>query len=298
MKVFKNDQWQLIAQILVTVLLFRYVLFQNLIADLALSDIDFILFLSAIGIISVGGMYLYRIIRQEENPHRQIIKNAEKAYYYYLGFNVLGIGISFFVADSIEKTYYFGFFLGFAAVLYLYVTQWRTIVLFNNIVFAFITTFSVFLFILVDLLPSLERGEKINGIHETLLHISLQLASLLWLLIFIKTIVQDLIFINYDKRRNRRTLATLHGREKGAKRTTLLSLFPLSLIILFALYHWENYPLLIGYIIVVIILPLLFFLFRLWNAKESKDFSIADNILTAIIWLTSFSIVLLYFNFQ
>ena len=298
MKVFKNDQWQMILQIGVAVLLFRFVLFQNLIHPLGLSHFYFFLFFLAAAIIIIAGLFLYRIVLQEENPHLHLIKYPEKAYYIYIGLNMLGIGISFFVASAMEKTYYFGFFLGLAAVLYLYVTQWRKIIVFDNIVFAFVITLPLFLEIFTDLLPALNTGDDISELNAQLLSISIQIAILLWLLYFIKTIVQDLKLVKEDLQNNKKTLATLHGVTIGAKRTTYLSFVPLLLMLSFCAYHFTTYQLLVIYVIVAVILPYVVYLQFLWKAKATLDFNKVNRILSIIIWLTIFSVVILYFNFQ
>lgn len=297
MNVLKKDQAQMMLQVIVAVLLFRFVLFESLIDDLGLSIVHYFAFLIAIGFILYGGVLLYKIVLQEEFPDKSIEKSVEKAYYKYLGFNAVGIGISFFAASDIDRTYYFGFFLGLAAILYLYITQWRKILVFDNIVYSLIISFPFFILIIMDLMPSLQTNEALDPMKDQLLNISLQICMLLWLLYFIKTILIDLKFMELDIKHKRKSLATIHGREIGAKRTTVLSLIPLVLIILFCVIHL-NLTFLIGYIGALVVLPYLFYLSKLWNAKTTEDFDRINNILNIIIWLTIFSIVVLYFNLK
>jgi len=298
MNVLKKDQAQMMLQVIVAVLLFRFVLFESLIDDLGLSLVHYFAFLIAIGFILYGGVLLYKIVLQEEFPDKSIEKSVEKAYYKYLGFNAVGIGISFFAASDIDRTYYFGFFLGLAAILYLYITQWRKILVFDNIVYSLIISFPFFILIIMDLMPSLQQtNEALDPMKNQLLNISLQICMLLWLLYFIKTILIDLKFMELDIKHKRKSLATIHGREIGAKRTTVLSLIPLVLVILFCVIHL-NLTILIGYIGALVVLPYLFYLSKLWNAKTTEDFDRINNILNIIIWLTIFSIVVLYFNLK
>jgi len=297
MNVLKKDQAQMMLQVIAAVLLFRFVLFESLIDDLGLSMLHYFSFLIAIGFILYGGVLLYKIVLQEEFPDKSIQQNVEKAYYKYLGFNAVGIGISFFVASDIDRTYYFGFFLGLAAILYLYITQWRKILVFDNIVYSLIISFSFFILVLMDLMPSLQMNAEQNSEKQQLLNISLQICVLLWFLYFIKTILIDLKFMELDIKHKRKSLATIHGREIGAKRTTVLSLIPLVLIILFCVIHL-NLTILIGYIGALVVLPYLFYLSKLWNAKTTEDFNRINNILNIIIWLTIFSIVVLFFNLK
>ena len=297
MNVLKKDQAQMMLQVIVAVLLFRFVLFESLIDDLGLSMLHYFAFLIAIVFILYGGVLLYKIVIQEEFPDKAIEKSVEKAYYKYLWFNAVGIGISFFAASDIDRTYYFGFFLGLAAILYLYITQWRKILVFDNIVYSLIISFPFFILIIMDLMPSLQTNEALDPMKDQLLNISLQICMLLWLLYFIKTILIDLKFMELDIKHKRKSLATIHGREIGAKRTTVLSLIPLVLIILFCLIHL-NLTFLIGYIGALVVLPYLFYLSNLWNAKTTEDFNRINNILNIIIWLTIFSIVVLFFNLK
>jgi len=297
MNVLKKDQAQMMLQVIVAVLLFRFVLFESLIDDLGLSMLHYFAFLIAIGFILYGGVLLYKIVIQEEFPDKAIEKSVEKAYYKYLGFNAVGIGISFFAASDIDRTYYFGFFLGLAAILYLYITQWRKILVFDNIVYSLIISFPFFILIIMDLMPSLQTNEALDPMKDQLLNISLQICMLLWLLYFIKTILIDLKFMEMDIKHQRKSLATIHGREIGAKRTTVLSMIPLVLIILFCVIHL-NLTILIGYIGALVVLPYLFYLSKLWNAKTTEDFNRINNILNIIIWLTIFSIVVLFFNLK
>ena len=297
MKVLKKDQVQMMLQVMAVVLLFRFVLFEPLITVLGLSKPYYFAFLLAVASIMYGGVLLYKIVLQEEFPDKHIEQNTEKAYYKYLAVNVIGIGISFFVASSMGMTYYFGFFLALAAILYLYITQWRKILLFDNIVYSFIICFSFFMLVIVDLMPSLQKQEALNPMKNQLLMISLQICTLLWFLYFIKTIVMDLRFMELDIKHGRKSLATIHGRIVGAHRTTYLAILPLLLIIAFCAIHL-NLPLLIGYIGICVVLPYLFYLQKLYKATTTEDFEQVNNILNIIIWLTIFSIVVLFFNLK
>src|SRR5690554_967120 len=298
MKVLKKDQAQMILQVILSVLLFRFVLFEPLIDELGLSKLHYFLYLVAISFIIYGGVLLYRIVLQEEFPTKSIQKDIDKAYYVYLGVTGVGVVISFFVSNAIDKTYYFGIFLGLFAILYLYMTQWRKILLFDNIVYSSIIAFPLFTLVLADLMPSLQIFQSdVDSEKQQLLNISLQICSLLFFLYFVKTIVLDLKFMELDIKYKRKSLATLHGREMDVKRTTYLSMLPLALIVLFCAVH-SNLTYLIGYIAVAVILPYFFYMIKLWNSKTTKDFTYVNNILNTIIWLTVFSIVVLFFNLK
>src|SRR5690606_9443577 len=292
MKILKNKQWQSILQIFVAVMLLRFLLFRHFAEGLVLTDIYFLGFFLSTIIVALAGLYLYRIIRQEENPHRTIIKDIDRAYYTYLGLNMFAIAVSFIVSSAIDKTVYFGYTLALAAILYLYVTQWRKVLLIDNIVFAFIITFPIFLEIFTDL-PTSQDSEEHFFANEPVLWFSLSLGIFLWILFFIQTILLDLQFMQYDIHRNKKTLATLHGREKGAKRTTFLTLIPFILLIIFIVLHLSEHEYTAYYLLIFNVLPMIYLMYILWNAKNAKKFNFSANILSTIIWLSIFSIVIL-----
>lgn len=218
MKIFKNDQILTLFQILLALLGLRYISWVHLEEYIGMDHKNFVFSVLGIATIIYAGFYLYKIVLQEEYPSKNIIKNIEKAYYYYIGLNALGVIISFFVAESLQKTYYFGFYLVIVATMYLYVTQWRKIILFDNIVLAFIITYPIFLQSCFDLLPTLEfrvQEPKVSFI----LDFAMIWFVLLWILFFLRSILHDLIFVQVDIRRGKKTLATKKGREVGAIRT-------------------------------------------------------------------------------
>lgn len=297
MKVLRKDQLPIVAQLLVSLILIRYALFKNIDLKIALSDFEFLLFIISFALIYAGGMLLYTIVKQEEHPEKIIIKNTEKAYYTYLGLNTLGIGISFFLANAIGNAGYLGFFIFLAALLYLYTTQWRKIVLFSNIIFAFVIAYPIFVGCILDIMPNLGNSLKINT-DDLILMVILNFAILITFLFFIKTLILDLKFVSIDKRKGKKTLATLHGVEVGSKRTSYLILLPIVMVLFFIFSYYQKLQLLSIYCGVVIILPLIFLMYQLNKSEKTKEFNTSNNILNVIIWLTIFSIVVLLFNLK
>lgn len=297
MKVLRKNQLQIFAQLVVSIFLIRFVLFKTLKLDIALSDFEFLLFIVSFALIYAAGILLYGIIQQEENPTKKYIKNIDKAYYMYLGLNALGIAISFFFTNKIGNVAYLGFFIFLAALLYLYITQWRKIVLFSNIVFSFIIAYPIFVACVIDILPMIDVVNS-KPIYDKLLKIVLSFAVLITFLIFIKTLILDLKFVSLDSKKNKKTLATLHGIDKGATRTSYLILLPITLLLIFITYYLKEINYLCIYLLAFVIFPLFYLLYQLNKAKKSKDFNISNNILNVIIWLTIISIVVLLFNIK
>lgn len=297
MKVLRKNQFQIGVQLAVTLLLIRYGLFKTLGLDHVLSDFEFINFIIAFLVIYGASLILFLIVRQENHPEKNYIKNIEKAYYKYLGLNSLGIGISFFLANEIGNVGYFGFFIAFAALLYLYFTQWIRIALLNNIVFSIIATYPIFILVILEILPNIEKTNNIFE-NELLIKILFAFSILLTLSFFIKTLVLDLIHVDEDKLLKKKTLATLHGIVVGSKRTAMLNLFPIVGILFFSFKFYPQLPLFSLYCLIGLGIPFVISSVQLYNAKTIKDFKIANNILNIIIWLTIISIVFLFFNIK
>lgn len=293
MKIFKNDQVLTFIQILLALFCLRFVSMSFLEEYIGMTQFNFLISLLGIICIIFAGFYLYKIVLQEEFPDKNIIQNTERAYYYYIGLNALGVIISFFVADALEKTYYFGFYLVIVAALYLYVTQWRKIILFDNIVLAFIITYPIFLQSCFDLFPTLEVAKHIQAV-DFVLNFALLWFLLIWLLYFVRTILHDLIFIESDIQRGKKTLATQKGRLVGALRTSILVLLPLSIAV-YITYLYSNVTEFLAFSIVGIILPLILLIFKIKSSKTKEDFITTKKIINVIIWLSAISIVTLTF---
>lgn len=294
MKIFKNDQALTFLQILLALFCLRFVSVSLLNEYVGMNGFNF--FISLIGIVFIifAGFYLYKIVLQEEYPDKTIIKNTEKAYYYYIGLNALGVIISFFVADALDKTYYFGFYLVIVAALYLYVTQWRKIILFDNIVLAFIITYPIFLQSCFDLFPTLEVADDVAYVHFVLDYALLWFV-LIWILYFLRSILHDLIFVQTDIKRGKKTLATRKGRVVGAQHTSLLTVLPI-LLAIYISYLYSNVTIFLAYSAIAILIPLIVLMFKIKNSKTEEDFTNAKKILNVIIWLTIISIVTLTFT--
>lgn len=297
MKVLRKGQLQIGIQLLITILLIRYGLLKTLGLEIALSDLEFLLFIVSFLFIYAGSLLLFMILKQEKHPERNIVKNIDKAYYTYLGLNTVGIGISFFLSDKIGNVGYFGFFIALAALLYLYITQWIKIPLLNNIVFACIATYPIFTGIILDIVPKLDSLNN-TVTNEIIFSILFTFAILLTFLFFIKTLVLDLIHVEDDLKHHKKTLATLRGISVGAERTSFTIVIPLFIITYFVLQYYTQLNLYCNYLIIAVGLPLLVCLFQLNKAKDVKQFNITNNILNVIIWLTIISIVFLFFNIK
>lgn len=294
MKIFKNDQILTLFQILLALLGLRYISWVHLEEYIGMDHKNFVFSVLGIATIIYAGFYLYKIVLQEEYPSKNIIKNIEKAYYYYIGLNALGVIISFFVAESLQKTYYFGFYLVIVATMYLYVTQWRKIILFDNIVLAFIITYPIFLQSCFDLLPTLEfrvQEPKVSFI----LDFAMIWFVLLWILFFLRSILHDLIFVQVDIRRGKKTLATKKGREVGAIRTGYLALLPLA-IMFYLTYIYFEAQIFVVFSSIFMIIPSLYLITKIRSSRVAEDFIKAKNILNAIIWFSIISIVTLSIN--
>jgi len=297
MKVLQKNQLQIAIQLLISLLLFRFALIKPLKLKVELSDFEFLLFIVSFIFIYAGSLLLFLIVKQEKYPLRLIVKNIDRAYYIYLFLNIIGIGISSVLANNIGNIGYFGFFIALAAILYLYITQWMKIPLINNIIFAIIGSYPIFVAAILDFIPRIDQPNTTFS-FLFLFNFSFYFGILITILFFIKTIILDLKDVDYDREHNKKTLSTLYGIEKGTTRTSYLILIPIVLICLFVYYNFQKLELFCIYIVFAIALPLVVLFFQLKKSKNIKQFSISNNIINVIIWLTIFSIVLLFFNLK
>lgn len=126
----------------------------------ALNTVEFILLILATVCIAAAGYIINNIIDQETDeiakPEKVIVGkhiSENRAYNYYIGFNIIGVLIGFYISNLIFKESFAGIFIVVAFVLYLYATQFKQSLLAGNFLVSFLVAFSILLVGLFDLYP-------------------------------------------------------------------------------------------------------------------------------------------------
>lgn len=209
----------------------------------------------------------------------------------FIGLNVVGVAIGFYLANIIGKPAFSALFIVFSALLYLYASYLKGILLVGNILISALVAMSLIIVGLFDLMPAITPTNQAT--QSTIFSIVLDYALFAFSLNFIREIVKDLQDINGDKKGEMNTLPIAIGR----KRTTIIVFILGVLMVLGVVFYMYEYlysqQVLLLYFLFTIIAPLLYFCVKTWSAKSQKDYAFLSTILK-IVMLTGICSLLLF----
>ncbi|SDL02302.1 4-hydroxybenzoate polyprenyltransferase [Salinimicrobium catena] len=263
--------------IILTQALVKYHLFEPFGIDVTLSDLDFgLLVLSMICLAAAGNIIndLYdRRADKINKPHKLVIGThfSEKtAYNLFFLFNIIGVGIGFYLANLVGRPSFVALFILPSAFLYFYATQIKSTVLVGNLVVSIMVAMIIVMVGIFDLVPAITPENRLT--QKVIFSILIDYAIFAFLLNFLREMVKDQEDIRGDYNAGYQTLPVILGRERTNKIIFLVALLPLA----GALYYIYNYlndnRLALLYALLFVVGPLLYFLVKITSAESKKQY--------------------------
>jgi len=278
----------------------KYSLFQPFGVDTALTNFSFTLLVIATICIAAAGNIINDIydveIDKVNKPNKVLIgkriseRNANKL---FVLFNIVGVAIGFYLANSISKPSFAALFIVFSALLYLYASYLKGILLIGNLLVSALVAMSLIIVALFDLFPAITPQNQAT--QSAVFKIVLQYALFALFINFIREIVKDLQDINGDKKGGMNTLPIALGRKRTISIVFLLGVF-MTLGVVFYMYeNLYNQQTLLLYFLFAIVAPLLYFCIKSWDADSPKEYGFLSKLLKIIMFLGICSIPLYQF---
>nr|WP_294936392.1 geranylgeranylglycerol-phosphate geranylgeranyltransferase [uncultured Flavobacterium sp.] len=268
---------------------------------LALSDWQFILLTLATIAIAAGGYVINNIMDQETDevskPKNVIVgKHISEgmAYNIYIGLNIIGVGIGFYLSNVIQKPSFAAVFIIVAATLYMYATSFKQTLLIGNVIVALLLSVSVIIIGIFDLLPATYEGNQVQ--MSTIFSILLDYALFAFIINFIREIVKDIEDMDGDYNAGMSTLPIVLGTDRTTKIVCGLTLIPIALLILYVNKNLLELQWVMYYVLLFVLAPLLYFLIKVWNAKSKKEFHHLSMVLKLVLLFGILSIVVITIN--
>jgi 4-hydroxybenzoate polyprenyltransferase len=267
----------------------------------ALNDVEFILLILATVCIAAAGYIINNIVDQETDniskPEKVIVGkyiSETRAYNFYIGLNIVGVLLGFFIANIVFKESFAAIFIVVAFVLYLYATQFKQSLLAGNFLVSFLVAFSILLIGLFDLYPIItDENRPFLGV---LFQIIIDYAIFAFLLTFIREVVKDIEDYEGDLKTGMNTLPIYLGKEKTQKVIFGLSFIPLIALLYYLNANFKSLEYVIYYTLAFVIAPMLYFIVKLWPAKNQKDFNHLSTVLKIIMITGILSIIVITYN--
>lgn len=258
-------------------LLIRFGLFQQLSAISALTDFQYILLIIGVVCIAAAGYIINNIMDYETDtvntPKKVIVhtKISEKSCYsLFFCFTIIGVGIGFYLANSIDKPALSSIFILTSALLYLYAIYLKHIAIVGNLIVSFLVGLVVLLPVIFDLYPII-IPDNIE-IQYLLFKILGYYAFYAFLFNFIREIIKDQEDINGDYKAKSHTLPLLIGQRRTNVFVFIFCLFLLLANIFFIIDYLYAYTKAVVYALVFVIAPLLGIVSGILKAKSKTDY--------------------------
>ena len=280
--------------------LIRYGFFIPLGADLTLNNFLFILLMTATVCIAAAGNIINNICNFEIDsinvPKKVIIGNKvtkKNANHLFIIFNSIGVGLGFYISNQIGKPEFSGFFIIASALLYLYATFIKSILIIGNVIISALIAFSIIIVGLFDLVPAITILNQKD--QSFLFSILLNYAFFIFYMNLIREIIKDIKDIDGDKNGNLSTLPIVLGRKRASFIAFLMSVLAMFGSVYYIYIHLYNYTIAIIFSLVFLVAPLLFFSIKIWDASNKNDYIFLSKLLKIMMLLDICSILLYTF---
>lgn len=276
----------------------RFGLFQPFGIDITLGAFEFSLLVLATVCIAAAGNIINDIydvkIDLVNKPDKVLIgrKISEKnAYNWFIALNVIGVAIGFYLSNLIGRPGFSALFIVFSALLYLYASYLKGMLLVGNLLISGLVAMSLIIVGLFDLLPAITPENQIT--QSTVFKVILNYSLFAFFLNFIREIVKDLQDVNGDKKGEINTLAIALGRKRTTVITFVLGVIAVAGVVYYMYEYFYNRQILLLYFLLTVVAPLLYFCVLAWSAQTQKDYAFLSTLLKIIMFTGLCSMLLL-----
>ncbi|SRX75074.1 geranylgeranylglycerol-phosphate geranylgeranyltransferase [Aequorivita antarctica] len=290
-------RYQNLLFIALTQVFIKYGLFQPFSAETVLNTFSFSLLVIATLCIAAAGNIINDIYDVEidkiNKPNKVLIGkkiSESNANLLFIFLNVIGVGIGFYLANSIGKPGFAALFIIFSALLYLYASYLKGMPLIGNLLISTLVAMSLIIVPLFDLLPAITLQNQTT--QSAVFKIVLFYALFAFCINLIREIVKDLQDINGDKKGGMNTLAIALGRKRTTAIVFSLGGFMVLGVVFYMYEHLYNQQILMLYFLFAIVAPLLYFCIKSWDAATMKEYGFLSKLLKIIMFLGICSIPL------
>jgi len=292
--------------VLATLILTKYALVYSYLPVSVLSDFDFVLLSISILFITAGGYIIndvYDVQTDRINkPHKQLLgksihlKTAKKT---YAIITIFGVALGLYLSISKELYSYSLLFIGISLSLYIYAVFLKRTPLLGNILVALCVSFIILTLLLFER-PNELPNNIIMVFQQLFTSIGISTAGLFYIIFsflstLIREIVKDIEDVNGDHAQKMKTLPLVIGKQRANRIAVFFTVCLLVFLIFVMKMELVGYPYFLGYTLLTVFAPLLYFLYKLAIAKSTAHYHFLSNLLKLVMVLGIAS--MLFFTF-
>lgn len=216
--------------------------------------------------------------------------SEKTAYNLFILFNVIGVGIGFYLSNSVDRSPFFSIFVIISALLYIYASYLKQLLIVGNIVISILVALSLIIVGVFELLPSITSLNQQT--HLTFFKIIFDYAIFAFFINLLREIAKDIEDIDGDYKAGMNTLPIAIGRERAAKVLFALSFIPVFFITYYIMHSLYKNQIAVLYFLILIIGPLIYTSIKLFSATTKKDFHHISNVLKLVMLFGILSLLL------
>lgn len=209
----------------------------------------------------------------------------------FLILNVIGVGLGFYLCNGIGKSGFFVIFIMASALLYIYSSYLKQMLLVGNIVVSLVVSLSILLIGIFELLPVITENNR--NVQITFFEIILDYAIFAFMINFVRELVKDIEDIDGDHKGGMKTLPIVLGRARATKIVFALSFIPLISVTYYVVINLFKQIEIVGYFLVFVIAPLIYISIKLFSAKQKSHYK-HISLMLKLVMLTGILSLVLY----
>ncbi len=294
---FNLIRWKNLLLIVLVQILTKYALIEYFTNDITLNIFQFTLLVLATTCIAAAGNIINDVYDVETDlvnkPDKIIVGNSiseKMALNLFIIFNVIGVGIGFYLSNQIRKSGFSAIFVIISALLYIYATYLKQTALIGNIIISILVGLSIIIVGLFDLIPTISFQNQQS--HLDVFKIILDYAIFAFIINLLREIIKDTEDIDGDDKAEMRTLPIVIGRERTTMLVFILSFVPLFVVIYYITTNWYKQQLAVAYFLIFVVAPLIYFTIKSYSASSKKDLHHLSNVLKLIMLFGVLSLLL------
>ncbi len=282
--------------ILIQVLI-KYVLFPKFDTYIFLDDFHFIILILSTILIAASGYIIndiYDIKADAVNkPEKLYVGNKislKKANNLYFILNFSGLLLGLYLSYHIKNISFFIVYIIISFLLYRYAIYFKKKFLIGNLIVSFLIFLSVIIIAIFDLVPATNDYNQNDQLIVFVLLI--KIASFAFILTLLREILKDIEDIEGDKKVNAQTIPISLGIEKTKYIVIFITIALLVGLLFFTLPYYETNKIIFYYLLILVALPLLYFILKVRSSKAKKEYHKLSNLLKIIMLIGILSIFL------
>ena len=293
-------RYENLLMIAITQVLVKYFLFEPFGIDVSLGTFSFaLLVFSMICLAAAGNIIndLHDIATDRINKPKKVIigKSISEAaaHKWFLALNIIGVGIGFYLSNLVGKPSFVALFILPSAFLYLYATQIKGTVLVGNLVVSVMVGMIIVMVGIFDLVPAITPQNVTT--QKVIFSILIDYAIFAFLINFLREMVKDQEDITGDYNAGYKTLPVILGQARTNQIIFAVALLPLAGVLYYIYYYLSENSIAVLYTLLLIVMPLLYFLLKISNASSKRQYRQLSLLLKFILAAGIFSIGLYQF---